>query len=613
MALFRRIQALHAVSWTLETRESSYLFRASRSYYGLELNSWRTSLCSRSGHNALPWIHGDRMTLQSSVALQLPFLSNDKRFFSTKVKAPPQQRQMGAVTVNFVSPGFVYEPYAPRVPIPLWKRLFTRSGWRRTKDDLILEMKSAYAISRLRKKGYSKKEFYTEAIELYKKISNQLANGDKRSLRKAVTERMYSDLKNEIKQRESQWNKVYWEMIEPVVKIRTLRARMIAVDKNNLQKAFIQLTLEFLTKQKFEAYDAKGTVVAGDKTKECVDHPFCFRPKTMALPYLRKLHSFPNSQSILSTTRFFSTQTAVHNSLPDKPTSSYYDDLINGAGQERDFDKLCDLLNERAKYFCYNTSNTFKFIMNTDASLSVLEDLAQTLARVDNGFPRIHAYNTLIARLCKLGRITESLHIVDIMARGQHGLSKCSFYPILCYLTTKKKMEEAWDVMKLMTKVGVPPDTTAFNYFLTSYCCTGDLMATTKTIKRMEKAGLVANERTYDALVLGACKAGKVEGALVILRKMEEVGFHVLYSSYIHVINAFLKSGYYAQALKFVKIYGGRDASLDSQNFGTLASKLIKLNKVEEAKLVLEEIEERGLVVGNSLRDDYNLKVKNVN
>ncbi|CAL5401225.1 unnamed protein product [Camellia sinensis] len=37
---------------------------------------------------------------------------------------------------------------------------------------------------------------------------------------------MYSGLKNEIKQRESMWSAVYWELVEPVVKIRTLRARL---------------------------------------------------------------------------------------------------------------------------------------------------------------------------------------------------------------------------------------------------------------------------------------------------------------------------------------------------------------------------------------------------
>lgn len=120
-------------------------------------------------------------------------------------------------------------------------------------------------------------------------INTLIANGDKTSLRKAVTENMYSvritfsfcfssygcfeiefsfprflyllscirytdsifcqgnkffvgfvtdaefnlipwsnlqALKNEIKLRESKWSKVYWEMIVPVVKVRTLRARL---------------------------------------------------------------------------------------------------------------------------------------------------------------------------------------------------------------------------------------------------------------------------------------------------------------------------------------------------------------------------------------------------
>ncbi|MBA0796990.1 hypothetical protein Gohar_007718 [Gossypium harknessii] len=166
------------------------------------------------------------------------------------------------------SPGFVYEPYALREPIPFWKRYFTRTGWRQTKEDIKSELKSAYAIAKLRKTGYSKQKFYKEAVELYKEISTLIANGDKTSLRKAVTENMFSALKNEIKQRESIWSKVYWELVEPIVKIRTLRARLIGVDKNDLNKAFIQLTLEFLTKEKFEAYDSKGAVVAGDKTKE---------------------------------------------------------------------------------------------------------------------------------------------------------------------------------------------------------------------------------------------------------------------------------------------------------------------------------------------------------
>ncbi|XP_065044315.1 uncharacterized protein LOC135585185 isoform X4 [Musa acuminata AAA Group] len=184
------------------------------------------------------------------------------------VKAPAGARQV-SLKVTMLSPGFVYEPYTPREPISFWRRWFTRSGWRRTKEDLIMEMKSAYAINRLRKvAGYSKKLFYQHTLRLYKEINTLLAKGDTSSLRKVVTEKMYSTLKNELKRRESMWSSVHWELVEPVVSVRTLRARMIALDKNDLDKAFIQMTLEITAKQRFEAYNAKGAVVSGDKTKE---------------------------------------------------------------------------------------------------------------------------------------------------------------------------------------------------------------------------------------------------------------------------------------------------------------------------------------------------------
>ncbi|KAK9291857.1 hypothetical protein L1049_019807 [Liquidambar formosana] len=272
MAL-RRLQTIRSLYQTVNIPESSYLVRSSRSYSNSvvsvpRINCWSISSTLYKGHNALPWIHGSTTTLRSTMVAELVIYMNDTRLVTTQAKAPPQVRQMGSFKVSMLSPGIIYEPYGPREPISFLKRWFTRSGWRRTKEDIILELKSAYAIAKLRKFGYSKQKFYVEALNLYKEINTLMANGDKTSLRKAVTEKMYSGLKNEIKQRESMWSRVYWEMVEPVVKIRTLRARLIGVDRTDLSKVFIQLTLEFLTKQKFEAYDPKGTIIAGDKSKE---------------------------------------------------------------------------------------------------------------------------------------------------------------------------------------------------------------------------------------------------------------------------------------------------------------------------------------------------------
>eukprot|EP00252_Welwitschia_mirabilis_P001986 TRINITY_DN11941_c0_g1_i1.p1 TRINITY_DN11941_c0_g1~~TRINITY_DN11941_c0_g1_i1.p1 ORF type:complete len:132 (+),score=23.70 TRINITY_DN11941_c0_g1_i1:480-875(+) len=102
---------------------------------------------------------------------------------------------------------------------------------------------------------------------MYKKINSLLAEGDQTSLRHLVTENMYSTFKKELKQRRTAWHDVYWEMIEPAVRVRTLRARLMAVDKKNLDNAFVQITLEILTHQKFAAYDSHGNLKSGDTDK----------------------------------------------------------------------------------------------------------------------------------------------------------------------------------------------------------------------------------------------------------------------------------------------------------------------------------------------------------
>ncbi|CAH9087157.1 unnamed protein product [Cuscuta europaea] len=248
-------------------RKSSYLCMPQDSNSrNIACYSSRSIISSLNNTSSLPW-PSNANALRPTTGPKLPKFGY-LRSVTMQAKASPQARQMAAVKVSLLSPGVVFEPYAPREAMPFWKRWFTRTGWRRIKEELTSELKSAYAIAKLRKTGYSKQKFYDEALDLYKEINTYIANGDKTSLRKSVTEKMYSALKNEIRQRESVWSHVYWELIEPIVRIRTLRARMIGVDKDDLSKVFVQLTLELVTKQKFEAYNSNGAVIAGDKNKE---------------------------------------------------------------------------------------------------------------------------------------------------------------------------------------------------------------------------------------------------------------------------------------------------------------------------------------------------------
>lgn len=160
-----------------------------------------------------------------------------------------------------------------------------------------------------------------------------------------------------------------------------------------------------------------------------------------------------------------------------------------------------------------------------------------------------------------------------------------------------------------MARLNLRLDLTAHNIFLGAHCFAGDIDAAAGVLKEMEEEGLGADARTFDALVLGACRAGKVEGAMVLVRRMVDDGVPMLYSTHMYVIEALLKMGCYEQAVRYVKGFSGKDRVLDSEIFGCLGIKLVRLRRFEEAMLVLSEMKKRGLTMGYKLRDFYEMRV----
>ncbi|KAI3470906.1 hypothetical protein Pfo_027569 [Paulownia fortunei] len=209
-----------------------------------------------------------------------------------------------------------------------------------------------------------------------------------------------------------------------------------------------------------------------------------------------------------ATTSYFSTQspTPSPNAIP---SYAQYDDQINAAGRKGDFAAVRHLLSKRLSHGCFNTNNTFKFIAT---NASVLEELLQNLAALDDWFTRKHAHDALVAQLAKLYRTAEALRVAEIMGRKNYGATAATFHPILNALVRKKEMVAAWRVVKAMRACKVKPDLTSFNYILTAYCFIGKVASAADTLVKMEAEGMKANAVTYDALVLGACRAGKVEG-----------------------------------------------------------------------------------------------------
>ncbi|KAL8137418.1 hypothetical protein V2J09_003419 [Rumex salicifolius] len=296
-------------------------------------------------------------------------------------------------------------------------------------------------------------------------------------------------------------------------------------------------------------------------------------------------------------------------SPPEHPTSAYYDALVQSAAESGDLHLLRRTLSNRIYAGCFNTNDTFKFVTSTTNSLALLDPLFESLSLLPKGLPRKNALDSLIARLCKLRLPDLALQLFDKMRQRNLEFSTVTFHPILNALARKRDLKSFRSLLHLMSDLGSPPDTTAYNFLLTALCFDGEVAAAADLLETMRLAGLKPDARTYDAMVLGACRAGRLDGAVAVMRAalaVEDVS--LLYSTPVHVVTALIQRGYYKEAVNVVVGCGeGRDEELGSECIGVLASSLVKLERFEEAKFVLNEMEKKGFMMGSKLRDFYNL------
>ncbi|KAJ8647609.1 hypothetical protein MRB53_000632 [Persea americana] len=304
--------------------------------------------------------------------------------------------------------------------------------------------------------------------------------------------------------------------------------------------------------------------------------------------------------------RFLSTSTSTPNPNPspnpnsDQVTSASYDHLINEAGRSRDFSTVESLLSQRIQTGHFNTTNTFKFV--ADDPTSLLPPALLSISSLPPGFGQKNAFDSLIILLCK-SHLTHLTH--HVLEKMPHCLNSISFYPILSSLSRAKHMAEVSLTLDFMKRHSIPPDATCYNYILSAHCHVGNLSAAADTLTTMLDEGLAADSLTFDALVLGACRAGRLDAAVALVMRMVEDGVKVLDCTYSHVISGLLGIGGYWEAVEFVKAVGGRERRLDVENFGVLGRGLVRRKRWEEVKVVVKEMEERGLEIEGKVKDFY--------
>lgn len=205
-----------------------------------------------------------KLRAQKYLKVKLPNLNEDFDTMSRE-KMRQKMKERGVVPPRpwmerpfYISAtGGIFEPYVP--PEGDGKAsIVSASRAKQTVELLEKKSKSMLAVRKIKsfEEDFDSKQFPTLAQEIYIKAHESLANGDRASLKKYVTEKAYPEFRHNAALKTIRWK--FLESLEPP---RIVHARCTdVISKENI---FGQVTVRFHTRQQLSVFDRFGRLLHG--------------------------------------------------------------------------------------------------------------------------------------------------------------------------------------------------------------------------------------------------------------------------------------------------------------------------------------------------------------
>ena len=280
-----------------------------------------------------------------------------------------------------------------------------------------------------------------------------------------------------------------------------------------------------------------------------------------------------------------------------EPTVVTYNILVDVLCHEGRMVEARRLFDEMAQVGIKENTITFNVLIDGYAKTGRMDEAraAYREMKVRGLVPDSCTFNILAVGAYKFGHAAQSIHDHEIFGSQ---LPADGLDVLVCRLCWDGRLDDAWELLRSAIEQGVPVSVAGFNALIAAYSKEGLHEVAFELYRIMKKLGLAPSTHTFYYLIMGLCNQGRLVEAQLILEQMVSKGY-CLRTSFTIYLDASFREGDAVRALKCWDYMEKIGLQPDFIAFSAFVNGLCRLDYVNEAYQAFAEMTIRGLEPNN--------------
>lgn len=288
------------------------------------------------------------------------------------------------------------------------------------------------------------------------------------------------------------------------------------------------------------------------------------------------------------------------------PNTSLLDLLVSAVAKAGMFRVAEEILIAEAEFCIEKDKRVSSFVYNNYLSILVHKNRMNEavvffrghILRLKSFDPDTCSFNIVVRGLCRASKVEKAFELFDVMRDFDCYPDLVTYNTLINGLCSVGRVDRAEELLgEVELQSGFSPNVVTYTTLISGYCKLGKLNRAVSIFDRMIDNGVRPNLFTFNTIINGYGKKGELASAIKMYERMVNGGFPPDVITFTSLIDGCCRLGDLAQGVRFWDDMNDRKVPPNIFTFSILISALCKVNRLNEARALLNQLKRREDIV----------------